>query len=199
MRRLQDHEYKNELQLNVIKKDVKTVIEKLIFYLDLPMENQNLKDTPRRVASMYAEMFKGCYVKEPDFTVFDNEKKVSSMILVKSIDFNSMCSHHFLPFIGKMTIGYIPDKKIVGLSKIPRVVDWFGHRPQIQEDLTEQIASYLYDKLNPLGLGVYAEASHSCSQIRGVKKKNSLMITTALRGIFLKENGVKNEFLGYIQ
>jgi len=131
-----------------------------------------------------------------NFTVFKNPD-YNQMIVLKDIDFFSLCSHHLLPFTGKVHIGYIPDKRICGISKLARVVDKFASRPQIQERMTQEIADYLEHKLNPLGVMVVVEGQHLCMKMRGVKKLNSVMITSAIKGVFEKQD-VRDEFLKLI-
>lgn len=164
-----------------------------------PELDQNLKKTPARIAKMYVdELLRGCYTAEPDMTIFKNEKKIDSMVVLGPIRVNSLCSHHFVPFIGHAYIGYIPSEKITGISKLARVVDWYARRPQIQEELTEQIANHLQNKLQPQGCGVYITAQHGCMQIRGIMEPNAWMTTMTLKGNFLKQD-VKDEFLSYLK
>ena len=161
--------------------------------------DQNLIDTPKRIAKMYVEeLLSGCYTEEPNITVFENTKKINSMIVLGPIRVNSLCSHHFVPFIGDAYVGYVPNEHITGISKLARIVDWFSRRPQIQEELTEQIANYVEEKLQPLGVGVYIRAQHGCMQIRGIMEPNAWMITTDLKGCFIEQK-VREEFLTYIK
>lgn len=163
-------------------------------------KDQNLKNTPYRIAKMYVnELLSGVYDDEPKITIFDNSKETDSMVVLGPIRLNSMCSHHFVPFLGEAFVGYIPNKKIVGLSKLARIVHWFAKRPQIQEELGEQIADFIQEKLEPKGVGVYLNAQHGCMQIRGVEEPNASMITMALRGNFLNEITTRTEFLTYIK
>jgi GTP cyclohydrolase I len=124
---------------------------------------------------------------------------VQDMIIVKNIELYSMCEHHMLPFFGKCHIGYIPDKKVIGLSKIPRIVDAFARRLQLQERLTHEIADSLQTHLNPRGLGVYIEAKHLCMMMRGVQKQNSEMVTSCMLGLFRKRTETRTEFLASIK
>ena len=161
-----------------------------------------MKETPKRVAKMYLkELFSGCYEPEPKFTIFPNTKNYDEMIFEGNIEVNSICCHHFAPFIGTCCIAYIPEKdgNITGLSKLNRVVEWFARRPQIQEELTAQIHDYLKEKLKPKGLAVHIEAVHSCVKMRGVKHHNTSMVTSAMSGVFLEnKNLARTEFLSYI-
>ena len=130
------------------------------------------------------------------FTTFENPG-YSQMVLLKDIDFNSMCSHHCLPFHGVAHVAYIPDKLICGISKLARVVDQFACRPQVQEQLTEEVVNFIQEKMNPLGVMVVMEAQHDCMRIRVVKKQNSIMTTSAFRGAFEKQDA-RNEFMQLI-
>ena len=161
--------------------------------------NHNIEDTPKRMAKMYVnEIFKGCFTEEPNITVFPNVEKVDQMIMVGPIDVKSTCSHHSLGFTGSAYIGYIPGKYVCGVSKLARIVDWYARRPQIQEELTHQIANYIQEKMEPLGVGIYITAHHTCMGIRGVQQANSMMDTCALKGNF-KDGDTKMEFLKLVE
>jgi len=149
---------------------------------------EGLKDTPKRVARMYAELFSGINDDPKEYLqVWFNEDH-EEMVLVKDIPFYSMCEHHFLPFIGKAHVAYIPTKgKITGLSKLARVVETLAHRPQLQERLTSQIADTLMECLEPHGVVVVIEAEHMCMSMRGIKKPGTTTITSAVRGIFRRD------------
>jgi GTP cyclohydrolase I len=166
--------------------------------LGVDRNDPNLQDTPKRVAAMYLEMFHGLKEgAEPQVTTFPNEEGYSAMVMERDIPFYSMCAHHLVPFYGHAHIAYIPGKRIVGLSKIPRILEFYAKRPQIQERLTEQVADYLWTKLEPLGVMVVVEARHLCVEMRGVKKPGALTVTSAIRGAF--ENAkVREEFLGFL-
>ena len=129
--------------------------------------------------------------------VFDED--CSEMVLVKDVEFYSLCEHHMLPFYGRVHVAYIPDGKIIGLSKIPRIVDVFARRLQVQERMTQQIAQALQDTLNPKGVGVVAHASHLCMMMRGVQKQNSAAMTSCLLGAFRNDSKTRAEFLGLVQ
>lgn len=173
-------------------------VEAILDHLGVDRRDPNLLDTPRRVAAMFLEMFHGLKEgAEPPVTVFPNEEGYSAMVMERDIPFYSMCAHHLVPFYGHAHIAYIPGKHIVGLSKIPRVLEFYAKRPQIQERLTEQVADYLWNKLEPLGVMVVIEARHLCMEMRGVKKPGTLTVTSAIRGAF--ENAkVREEFLGFL-
>jgi GTP cyclohydrolase I len=159
-----------------------------------------LRDTPRRVQQMYAELLGG-YGVDPQSLVngalFDVE--YDEMVVVRNIEFYSLCEHHLLPFIGHAHVAYVPREKIIGLSKIPRIVDMFARRLQVQERLTRQIADLLMEVLNPLGVGVVLEATHLCAMIRGVKKTDARMVTSAMCGAFKHNSKTRAEFMEHIR
>src|SRR6516162_10121449 len=148
-------------------------------------DREGLLETPERVARMYAEMFSGLRADPRAHLRKCFTQKYDEMVLVKDIDFESMCEHHLLPFIGKAHIAYLPQGKIVGLSKLARVVEVVAHRPQVQERMTEEIADLLMSELNARGVAVVLEAMHTCMAIRGIRKPTSLCTTSAMRGGFL--------------
>lgn len=161
-------------------------------------EREGLVDTPERVAKAYEYLTKG-YHQDVD-TVINGaifEEKYDEMVIVKDIDFYSMCEHHMLPFFGKVHVAYIPNGKIVGLSKVPRLVDMFARRLQVQERFTQQIADVLEEKLQPKGVAVVVEGYHMCMMMRGVQKQNSTTTTSAVHGAFRAEK-TRMEFLNLI-
>jgi len=161
----------------------------------------NCEKTPYRLAKMYVnEMFSGRYSAPPKMTFFPNRKNVDNLIISKGIQVMSMCSHHWMPIAGKCTVGYIPNKRILGLSKISRIVEWFARRGQVQEELGEQIADYLVDLLKPKAVGVVIKARHYCMIARGVKgsEDDSIMTTSVLRGYLLDDFNLRNEFVNLI-
>ncbi len=163
-------------------------------------EREGLRKTPLRVATMYEFLTQG-YHTAPDAIINDAifEEDYDEMVCVSDIQFYSLCEHHLLPFFGKAHVGYIPDGKLIGLSKIPRIVDMFAHRLQLQERLTQQIAQCLADALRPRGVGVVIEAEHLCMQMRGVEKQDSFAITSAMRGVFKENVRTRNEFISLIR
>jgi GTP cyclohydrolase I len=170
-------------------------MREIIALLGLDLSDPNLTETPDRVAKMYLEMFRGLSEgAEPKITVFPNDEKYSAMVMEKDIPFYSLCSHHFVPFYGHAHLAYIPNDKIVGLSKMPRIVEFYARRPQLQERLTEQIAGFMEDQLLPQGVMVVVEARHLCVEMRGVKKPGAKTVTSAIRGIFYNRP-VREEFL----
>ena len=160
------------------------------------INREGLLDTPKRVANMYKEIFKDN--SNLELTTFSNSKNYDQIVLIKDINYFSFCEHHLLPFYGKAHIGYLPDKRYIGLSKIARIVEIFSNRLQVQERLTQQIATYINDNLIPLGVGVIIEGHHLCMSMRGVKKTNHQTITSCLLGNFRKQE-VKNEFINLIR
>lgn len=178
------------------KEKIKKAIELIIEAIGEDKEREGLKDTPERVADMYEEIFKG--LKENPREYLKNgffEEKHQEMVILRNISFFSMCEHHLLPFFGKAHVGYIPNKKLVGISKIARVVDTLARKPQLQERLTSEIADIIYDEIKPLGLGVVLEAQHLCMIMRGIKKPGSIIVTSAIRGGFRKYASTRSEFL----
>lgn len=161
-------------------------------------DREGLRETPARVARMYAELFSGLH-DEPRVHLrkFFTEK-YDEMVLVRDISFNSMCEHHMLPFTGVAHIGYIPNGKVVGLSKLARVVESVSHRPQVQERMTEEIANLLIEELDVKGVAVVIEATHSCMTIRGVRKPGSVCVTSAMKGIFRSNLSSRSEVMTLI-
>jgi GTP cyclohydrolase I len=160
---------------------------------------EGLERTPERVARMYDELLAG-YRVDPyaliNEAVFDIE--YDQMVIVRDIEFYSLCEHHMLPFIGRAHVAYVPTNKVIGLSKIPRVVDLFARRLQVQERLTRQIADFLEAALHPNGVAVVVEGLHLCSMMRGVKKANARMVTSAMLGSFKDNETTRKEFLDHI-
>ncbi|MBK1971113.1 GTP cyclohydrolase I FolE [Campylobacter sp. TTU-622] len=162
-------------------------------------KREGLLKTPTRVFKAYEFLSKGYNENIND--ILNNalfESSNNEMVLVKDIEFYSLCEHHLLPFFGRVSVAYIPDKKVVGLSKIPRLVEMFARRLQIQEQLTEQIADALMDGVGAKGVGVVIEARHMCIEMRGIQKANSITSTSALRGLFLKNEKTRKEFFSLI-
>lgn len=161
-------------------------------------DREGLRETPARVARMYQELFRGLHTDPRVHLQKFFTEKYDEMVLVRDIAFNSMCEHHMLPFIGKAHIGYVPNGKVVGLSKLARVVEEISHRPQVQERMTEQIANLLVEELDVKGVAVVIEASHSCMAIRGVRKPDSVCVTSAMKGIFRSNLSSRSEVMTLI-
>jgi GTP cyclohydrolase I len=158
-------------------------------------DREGLLKTPNRVARAYAELMAGLKVdpREHLKTVF--HEQYDEVVLLRNIEFHSLCEHHLLPFTGRAHVAYLPDGKVVGLSKLARLVEGYARRPQVQERLTTQIADALMEELNPIGAACVIEATHTCMTIRGAKKPGSTMVTSALRGIFKENPSSRNEIL----
>lgn len=177
---------------------IEQLAKELLIELGEDPEREGLKDSPRRIAKSFEKLYGG-YQKNPKdiLTDFDGEE-YDEMIICKDIDFYSNCEHHMQPFFGKVSIGYIPDKKIIGISKLPRIVEIFSRRLQNQERLTMQIAKALTEILKPKGVGVVVEGKHLCMMSRGVEKQNSTMTTSYCTGLFKKDDKTRSEFLKLI-
>lgn len=162
------------------------------------IHREGLRGTADRVARMYTEFFQGLHEEPRDHLTVVFDEQHDEMVLVKDVPFYSMCEHHLLPFHGKVHAAYIPRGKVVGLSKIARVIEAYARRPQVQERMTSQIADLFMEELEALGVGVVVEASHTCMTMRGVKKPGSLMVTSAMRGIFKTDQATRSEFLSLV-
>jgi GTP cyclohydrolase I len=161
---------------------------------------EGLLKTPHRVAKAYDELLSGYRVdpaKLINGALFDVE--YHDMVIVKNIEFYSLCEHHMLPFYGHVSVAYIPQGKVIGLSKIPRIVDMFARRLQVQERMTHQIAEFIHEVLQPMGVAVVAEGVHMCSMMRGVKKSDSSMTTSSMIGQFKENSTTRGEFLAHLQ
>jgi len=186
-------------QTNVNVPLVKDTILQLIEAIGEDPNREGLKNTPDRVSRMYVELLSG-YTANPEQIINGALFNISydEMVLVRDIEFYSLCEHHMLPFIGRAHIAYIPDGKVIGLSKIPRIVDMYARRLQVQERLTRQIADLLQETLQPQGVAVVIEALHMCSMMRGVKKHGARMTTSAMHGAFRANLATRQEFLANI-
>ena len=161
-------------------------------------QREGLKETPRRVARMYAELFSGLHEDPRKHLQKFFTEKYDEVVLVRDISFNSMCEHHMLPFMGVAHIGYLPNGRVVGLSKLARVVEVVSKRPQVQERMTETVADLLVDELDAKGVAVVVEATHSCMTIRGIRKPGSLCVTSAMRGVFRSHLSSRSEIMTLI-
>ena len=164
----------------------------LLVALGVDLEDDQLSDTPRRIAAAYAELLTPTPFHP---TTFPNDDRYDELVLVRSIPFHSLCMHHLLPFHGVAHVGYLPAERIVGLSKLARVVDLFARSLQVQERLTTQIADWIEDELAPKGVGVVLEAEHSCMSLRGVQKTGATTVTSALHGLVRDDARTRQEFL----
>jgi GTP cyclohydrolase IA len=164
----------------------------LLTALGCPIDTDAMADTPGRMARAYAEMLSP---RPFDLTTFPNDEGYDELVLARSIPVQSVCEHHMLPFVGVAHVGYLPGERIVGLSKLARVVELFARRPQVQERLTKQIADWLEETLHPRGVGVVVEAEHSCMTLRGVRAAGSATVTSTLLGAFREDPRSRAEFL----
>jgi GTP cyclohydrolase IA len=180
--------------------DIEPTIRQLLQQLGESPDRNGLRETPKRVAKALTYLTQG-YHQDIDTLLNDALFPIQydEMVIVKDIDFYSLCEHHLLPFFGKCHVGYIPRKHVVGLSKIPRIVDVFSRRLQVQERLTVQIAHTIQEKLNPHGVGVVMEARHLCMSMRGVEKQNTVAVTSEMLGVFRKQQQTRDEFLKLIR
>jgi GTP cyclohydrolase I len=180
-----------DIKLEKLEKAVKD----MLIALGEDTEREGIKQTPRRVACMFAELLAGEAEDPTKFIKSVFQEKCDEIVLLRDIPFYSVCEHHMMPFIGKAHVAYLPSDVVLGVSKLARIVDCFARRLQVQERLTAQIADFLTEHLKPQGVAVVIEASHSCMTIRGIKKPGSLMVTSALRGIFKKDPRSRAEVL----
>ncbi len=181
-------------------KDIEPTVRELLRQLGEDPDRNGLQETPKRVAKALTYLTQG-YHQDID-TLLNGALfpiQYDEMVIVKDIDFYSLCEHHLLPFFGKCHVGYIPRKHVVGLSKVPRIVDMFSRRLQVQERLTVQIAHTIQEKLNPHGVAVVMDARHLCMSMRGVEKQNTVAVTSEMLGVFRKQQGTRDEFLKLIR
>ena len=161
-------------------------------------DREGLADTPARVARMYAELFSGLPQNPARHLAVHFTEQYDEMVILRDISFHSMCEHHLLPFMGRAHLAYLPRGKVVGVSKLARVVEEIARRPQVQERLTSQIADILMDKLDARGAGVIIEAEHTCMTIRGIRKPGAMMVTSAMRGLFKSNVATRNEAINLL-
>ncbi len=178
---------------------VKDAVTQLLIAIGEDPEREGLLDTPRRIADMYSEILAGRDEDPAEYLSVGFEVAHDEMVILRNIPFYSMCEHHFLPFHGEAHLGYIPDGRVVGISKLARVVETFARRPQLQERLTSQVAECIMESLNADGVAVVIEAEHLCMTMRGVKKPGSRMVTSAMRGQFKGSSVTRAEFLSLVR
>ncbi|MCH9022248.1 MAG: GTP cyclohydrolase I FolE [Planctomycetes bacterium] len=178
---------------------IEKAVREILLAVGEDPDREGLADTPRRVARMYAELFSGLS-EDPRKHVnkFFTEEKYDEIILLKDIPFHSMCEHHLLPFMGQAHVAYLPRGKVIGLSKLARIVTSFARRPQMQERLTYQVAEFIMKEVDAQGVAVVMKASHTCMTVRGVKKAGSSMITSAMLGVFRSDVRSRNEVMSLI-
>ncbi len=177
---------------------IERAVREILLAVGEDPDREGLRKTPHRVARAYAELMAGLRTEPREHlrTVF--YERCDEVVLLRDIQFHSLCEHHLLPFVGRAHVAYLPDGKVVGLSKLARLVDGFARRPQVQERLTSQVADALMAELSPKGAACVIEASHTCMTIRGVHKPGSTMVTSALRGLFKKDARTRGEVLSLI-
>jgi len=177
---------------------MRRAVREIIVALGEDPEREGLRETPRRVADMYAEVFAGLHQDPEDVLQVGFEEGHQEMVIVKDIPFYSMCEHHFLPFHGVAHVGYIPNGRVVGLSKLARALEILARRPQLQERLSSQLADAIMSALEPAGVGIVIRADHLCMTMRGIRKPGSLTVTSAMRGVFQRGAATRAEFMSLI-
>jgi GTP cyclohydrolase I len=177
---------------------IRAAVREILLAVGENPDREGLRETPERVARMYAEMFAGLEKDPRELLQKTFTEKYDEMVLVKDIGFDSVCEHHLMPFYGKAHVAYLPNGKIIGLSKLARVVEVLARRPQVQERMTEQIADLLMDELDARGVGVILEATHTCMTVRGIRKANSVCTTSAMRGGFKNNASTRAELMALI-
>jgi GTP cyclohydrolase I len=180
------------------QKRISAAVREILLAIGDDPDREGLLDTPERVARMYAELCSGMHQDPRTLLQKTFTQKYDEMVLEKNIGFASLCEHHLLPFLGKAHVAYLPNGSIVGLSKLARVVELLSKRPQVQERMTEEIADLLMAELEPRGVGVILEASHTCMTIRGIRKADSLCVTSAMRGAFKENQSTRAELMALI-
>ena len=178
---------------------IENAVRQILVEVGEDPDRPGLVDTPSRMHRMYAELTAGYHV-DPDRLINRAifEVGYSEMVVVKDIEFHSLCEHHMLPFFGRAHVAYVPDGRVVGLSKIPRIVEMYARRLQVQERMTQQIAELLMERLEPKGVGVVLEATHLCAAMRGVRKPGTVMTTAAVLGLFRRNDKTRAEFFAHI-
>ena len=174
---------------------LEAAVREMLLAIGEDPEREGLRDTPRRIAEAYGEVLGGMHLDPAELLKVGFEEGHDEMVILRDIPFFSMCEHHFLPFHGSAHVAYVPRGRVVGISKIARLVDAVARRPQLQERLTSQIADTLIEALEPDGVGVAVEAEHLCMTMRGIKKPGSRMVTSAMRGTFQSQDETRAEFL----
>jgi GTP cyclohydrolase I len=177
---------------------IEAAVREILLAVGEDPDREGLRETPARVARMYAEMFAGLRQDPRALLRKTFTQKYDEMVVVRDIAFESCCEHHLLPFFGKAHVAYLPKGKIVGLSKLPRVIEALARRPQVQERMTEELADLLMEELHARGVGVILEATHTCMTIRGVRKPDSVCTTSAMRGSFRDNASTRSELLSLI-
>ncbi|HZY86657.1 MAG TPA: GTP cyclohydrolase I FolE [Gemmataceae bacterium] len=177
---------------------IEAAVREILLAIGEDPDREGLRETPARVARMYAEVCSGLHADPRELLQKTFTQKYDEMVLVKDIRFAGLCEHHLLPFFGKAHIAYLPQGKIVGLSKLARVVEALSRRPQVQERMTEELADLLMSELDARGVGVILEASHTCMTVRGVRKPDSVCTTSAMRGTFRSNQSTRGELMALV-
>ena len=174
-------------------------IKEVLKYIGEDVNREGLLETPKRIRKAYDEIFSGYKQNPKDLMKTFKDGSCKEMVILKNCEFYSMCEHHMFPFFGHISIGYIPNGKVIGISKLARLVDCFAKRMQIQERLTSQIADTIMDELGALGVMVICEGVHFCMRSRGVRKQDASMVTSAVRGVFAEDSKARQEFLSLVK
>ena len=188
----------SQLMGEIDQERIQRAVREILFAIGEDPDREGLTETPARVGRMYAELFQGMTIDPKTQVGKFFTEKYDEVVLVRDISFCSVCEHHLLPFMGKAHMGYVPDGKVIGLSKLARVVDTMARRPQVQERMTEDIANLLLDELNARAVGVVLDATHTCMTIRGVRKPGSSCITSAMKGLFRRNPSSRAELMQLI-
>ena len=184
-----------KMQASIDGERVEKAVREILLAVGEDVEREGIKETPARVARMYAELLAGMRADPREHLRSVFKENYDEIVLLRNIPFYSICEHHLMPFIGSAHIAYLPAGSVLGVSKLARIVDSFARRLQVQERLTDQIADFIMDSLEPKGVAVVLEASHSCMTIRGIKKPGSVMVTSSLRGLFKRDPKSRSEVL----
>jgi GTP cyclohydrolase I len=194
----EEDEITNEFSGRVDLPRIQRAVREILAAVGEDPDREGLQETPARVARMYAELFSGLHQEPREHLQKFFTQEYDEVVLVRDIAFNSICEHHLLPFMGQAHIAYIPNGRVIGLSKLARVVEVVSKRPQVQERMTEDIANLLVDELDAKGVAVVIEASHSCMTIRGVRKPGSICVTSAMKGVFRSNVSSRSEVMTLI-
>ena len=184
-----------KMQASIDGERVEKAVREILLAVGEDVEREGIKETPARVARMYAELLAGMRADPREHLRSVFKENYDEIVLLRNIPFYSICEHHLMPFIGSAHIAYLPAGSVLGVSKLARIVDSFARRLQVQERLTDQIADFIMDSLEPKGVAVVLEASRSCMTIRGIKKPGSVMVTSSLRGLFKRDPNSRSEVL----
>lgn len=196
---LEETQHRADVSPGVDLDRIERAVREIILAVGENPARQGLEGTPARVARLYAELFEGLRVDPTEYLKVGFEVGHDEMVILRDIPFYSVCEHHFMPFHGTAAVGYIPDGRVVGVSKLARLVEAYARRPQLQERLTGQVADAIMETLRPDGVAVVIEAEHLCMTQRGVKKPGSRMVTSATRGLFRQNQVTRAEFLSLVR